>query len=152
MIWICIVLGLPLCIFTCMLLWSIKKRIDISISQNEYEYSLLKKQEFDIKMNMVWNLFYESYLYVYSNQKLIPSSKEFLEFRRSFIGYFKMKSSEDELQSYYKAFYGEKIFDEYIEYEFLKRFQKVFMGSVLDDLISIVEEKKTKRNKLVKAD
>lgn len=124
------------------LLSAIKMKYDIQCKELVLEYSALKRNELDSKIGVTWSTFYESYLYVYSNQNMIPSDKEFLEFRDSFLGYFKMKLAKVELEEYIEVFHEEKIFDDYIQYEFLKRFQKVFINSVLDELVSISDDKK----------
>lgn len=144
-----ILIGIPLNIALILLILSIRKKYIIETKSKFLEYSIMKKGELDEKISMEWNMFYESYLYVYSNQHLVPSDKEFLEFRRNFLGYFKTKLSIYELKEYYEIFYDEKIFNEYIEYEFLRKFQKVFIGSVLEELTSLIGEQKRKNESIV---
>ena len=144
-----ILIGIPLTIALILLLLAIRNKYITETKSKFLEYRIMKKGELDERIGIEWNMFYESYLYVYSNQNLVPSDKEFLEYRRNFLGYFKTKLSKYELKEYYEIFYEEKIFNEYIEYEFLRKFQKVFIGSVLEELTSLMEEKKRKNQTFV---
>lgn len=144
-----ILIDIPLTIALILLLLAIRNKYITETKSKFLEYRIMKKGELDERIGIEWNMFYESYLYVYSNQNLVPSDKEFLEYRRNFLGYFKTKLSKYELKEYYEIFYEEKIFNEYIEYEFLRKFQKVFIGSVLEELTSLMEEKKRKNQSFV---
>lgn len=143
------IIGIPLTIALILLLLAIRNKYIIETKSKFIEYRVMKKGELDEKIGIEWNMFYESYLYVYSNQHLVPSNQEFLEYRKNFLGYFKTKLSRNELKEYYEIFYEEKIFNEYIEYEFLRKFQKVFIGSVLEELTSLMEEKKRKNQPFI---
>lgn len=132
-----------------LLILKIKEKYDLEVKQSFIDYKTIKRNELDEKIGIAWNMFYESYLYVYSNQHLVPNDKEFLEYRRNFLGYLKMRLSKTELKEYYEIFYEEKIFNDYVEYEFLRKFQKVFIGSVLDELNALMEEKKNKKNNIL---
>ena len=144
-----ILIGIPLTIVLILLILAIRNKYIIETKSKFLEYRVMKKGELDERIGIEWNMFYESYLYIYSNQHLVPSDKEFLEFRRNFLGYFKTKLSKYELKEYYEIFYEEKIFNEYIEYEFLRKFQKVFIGSVLEELTSLMGEQKRKNESIV---
>ena len=144
-----ILIGIPLTIVLILLILAIRNKYIIETKSKFLEYRVMKKGELDERIGIEWNMFYESYLYIYSNQHLVPSDKEFLEFRRNFLGYFKTKLSKYELKEYYEIFYEEKIFNEYIEYEFLSKFQKVFIGSVLEELTSLMGEQKRKNESIV---
>ena len=93
-----------------LLILKIKEKYDLEVKQSFIDYKTIKRNELDEKIGIAWNMFYESYLYVYSNQHLVPNDKEFLEYRRNFLGYLKMRLSKTELKEYYEIFYEEKIF------------------------------------------
>lgn len=75
--------------------------------------------------------FYESYLFVYDKSKTIPNDDKFLEFRSSFIIFFRYTIGNKQCQIYDEIFGGKLYFDYYLNSEFEKYFKFIFISKLI---------------------
>lgn len=142
--------GVPLAfVFLCMagrILREIRM-MDLKYREEYMEYSIAVREEIKIKFNMLWTLFYEAELFVYSNQNIIPNDKEFNKYREMFLTYFTSKLTTDEYHRYLGIFSGNTLrFNEHIDYMFIQKFQNTFIGPTIAALTEAVISKKSQHH------
>lgn len=93
---------------------------------------VMSKTCLDEDLVRVWNKFFESYLYVFVNSKMIPTDKQFLEFRSSFIELFRLCMGNRQCEVYDGIFGGTNYFNIYLYSEFERLFNKTFLVTLID--------------------
>lgn len=115
-----------------------------SIKEAELRKLLLPIIDDDIAR--VWKSFFESYLFVYANSKMIPDEKEFLKFREAFIEMFNIMIGPSQCSSYANVFKGNDFLKLYIFHMFEKHFKQVFVEIIIDQTL-LNDGKKTPNGK-----
>lgn len=111
-----------------------ERRMLVLKYREEYmQYVISVKDEIRARFSVSWTLFYEAYLFVYSNQNMIPNDKELDKYREMFKGYFRLKLTKDELERYMEIFSNEaQKLDEFVDYMFMQKCQSTFINPALD--------------------
>jgi hypothetical protein len=80
----------------------------------------------------IWFRFYESFLYIHINAKSMPTTDEFLEFRKNFVAMFNLVIGKNQCEHYYKIYGERKHFELYLEHQFEKLFNSKFINLITD--------------------
>ena len=107
--------------------------VNTSVKCVELRKSLIPVIDDDVAR--VWKSFFESYLFVYANSKMVPNEKEFLEFRTSFIDMFYIMIGSQQCDLYSSIFKGDDYFKIYLYHAFEKHFKNVFVEIIIDQTV-----------------
>ena len=120
-----------------------KKMLDIKYDEERMQYVVSVKEEMKLSFSVSYKLFYEAYLFVYTNQNMIPNDKELLKYREMFTGYFKMKITKEQLERYLEVFnYDMDKLNSQIDYMFMNECQKMFINPALEAIADAGTRKK----------
>lgn len=140
------IMGLALSYF--LLCWaarirSEKRMLDLKFRGEYMQYVISVKEEIRARFSVSWTLFYEAYLFVYSNQNMIPNDKELDKYREMFKGYFKLKLTKSELERYMDIFDDDVLkLDEFVDYMFMQKCQSTFINPTLDAIAEASSRRK----------
>lgn len=86
-------------------------------------------------IHRMWTKFFDSYLYVYVDSKMVPNEKEFKEFRKSYIKMFTIGIGLKQCDLYYKIYGGQEYFNLFLEFEFEKMFKEQFIRLISENVL-----------------